>query len=83
MARSNFYPNGHFVPYQLPQSYERSKTKQACGNCGLYSNRRSFCGKWRTDHVRDIYTCHEWGNDSLSDEIFGNIFYFIFRCSGL
>ena len=23
------------------------------------------------------------GNDSLSDEIFGNIFYFIFRCSGL
>ena len=60
MPRSNFYPNGNMIPYQMPQSYERSKTKQACGNCGLFSNRRSFCGKWRTDNVRDIYTCHEW-----------------------
>jgi len=60
MARPNFYPNGMVIPYQMPQSYMRSTTKESCGNCGLYSNRREFCGKWRTPYVRDTYTCHEW-----------------------
>ena len=60
MARKNFYPNGLAIPYQMPESYMRSITKEACGNCGLYSNKREFCGKWRTPFVRDSYTCHEW-----------------------
>jgi hypothetical protein len=33
------------IDYSLPQSFKKSLTKEACGNCGLYSNRRrSFCG---------------------------------------
>ena len=66
VARSNFYPNGHFVPYQLPQSYERSKTKQACGNCGLYSNRRSFCGNGERIMLEIFILAMSGGNDSLS-----------------
>lgn len=58
--RSNFYPNGEIIDYKLPQSFHLSKTKQACGNCGLYSNRRSYCGKWDSKFVKDTYTCHQW-----------------------
>jgi len=58
--RSNFYPNGEIIDYSLPQSFELSKTKEACGNCGLYSNRRSVCGRWGSKAVKDTYVCHEW-----------------------
>jgi hypothetical protein len=34
--RSNFYPNGEIIDYSLPQSFQLSKTKEACGNCGLF-----------------------------------------------
>ena len=33
---------------------------EACGNCGLYSNKRSFCGRWGSKGVKDTYVCHEW-----------------------
>jgi hypothetical protein len=46
VKRSNFYPNGEIIDYSLPQSFKKSLTKEACGNCGLYSNRRSFCGSY-------------------------------------
>ena len=60
MKRSSFYPNGEFIPYQMPQDFRLSKTKEACGNCGLYSNRRSFCGIYKTHGVKDTYTCNKW-----------------------
>jgi hypothetical protein len=37
LKRSNFYPNGEVIDYSLPQSFRKSLTKEACGNCGLYS----------------------------------------------
>ena len=40
--RSNFYPNGEIIDYSLPQSFQKSLKAEACGNCGLYSNKRSF-----------------------------------------
>lgn len=58
--RSNFYPNGEIIDYSLPQSFQLAKSKEACGNCGLYSNRRSFCGRWGSKGVKDTYVCHEW-----------------------
>ena len=58
--RSNFYPNGEIIDYSLPQSFELSKTKEACGNCGLYSNKWSFCGKYMAKGVKDTYVCESW-----------------------
>ena len=58
--RSNFYPNGEMIDFSLPQSFQLSKTKEACGNCGLYSNKRSFCGRWNSKAFKDTYVCHEW-----------------------
>ena len=58
--KSNFYPNGEFIHYTLPDSYALSKTKQSCGNCAMYSNRRSFCGVWKAQAVKDTYICHKW-----------------------
>ena len=60
IKRSNFYPNGEIIDYSLPQSFKKSLTKEACGNCGLYSNKRSFCGRWGSKAVKDNYICHEW-----------------------
>ena len=60
IKRSNFYPNGEVIDYSLPQSFKKSLKKEACGNCGLYSNRRSFCGRWGSKAVKDTYICHEW-----------------------
>jgi hypothetical protein len=37
LKRSNFYPNGEIIDFFLPQSFRKSLTKEACGNCGLYS----------------------------------------------
>ena len=60
MKRSNFYPNGEIIDYSLPQSFRKSLSKEVCANCGLYSNRRSFCGRWGAKAVQETYTCHEW-----------------------
>jgi hypothetical protein len=38
IKRPNFYPNGEVIDYSLPQSFKKSLKKEACGNCGLYSN---------------------------------------------
>ena len=48
------------IPYRMPDHFKKSTTKSACGNCGMYSNKRSFCGIWKTDQVKDNYTCNKW-----------------------
>jgi len=58
--RSTFYPDGKMIPIRMPNHFEKSTTKSACGNCGMYSNRRSFCGVWKTDQVKDNYICLSW-----------------------
>ena len=58
--RPNFYPNGEVIDYSLPQSFRKSLSKEACGSCGLFSERRSFCGRWGAKAVKDTYTCHDW-----------------------
>ena len=60
MKRSNFYPDGTMIPYRMPDHFKKSTTKSACGNCGMYSNKRSFCGIWKTPEVKDNYTCSKW-----------------------
>ena len=60
MKRNNFYSDGTFIPYQMPQDFRKSLNKEACGNCGLYSNRRSFCGIYKTQGVKDVYVCNQW-----------------------
>ena len=61
MKRSNFYPNGEFIPYQMPQDFRLAKRGEgSCGNCGMFSQRRMFCGIYRTQGVKDIYTCDKW-----------------------
>ena len=58
--RSNFYPNGEIIDYSLPQSFTKALKGSSCGDCGLYSNKRSFCGRWGANGVKDTYVCHEW-----------------------
>jgi hypothetical protein len=60
LKRSNFYPNGEIIAHNLPQTFQKSLRKEACGNCGLYSNNRQFCGRWGAKFVRENYICHEW-----------------------
>jgi len=60
IKRSNFYPNGEIIDYSLPQSFRKSLSKESCGSCGLFSERRSFCGRWGAKGVKDTYVCHEW-----------------------
>ena len=61
MKRSNFYPNGEFIPYQMPQDFRPAKRgEDSCGNCGMFSQRRMFCGIYRTQGVKDVYTCNKW-----------------------
>ena len=60
MKRSNFYENGEIIDYSLPQSFRKSLTKEVCATCGLYSNKRSFCGRWGSKAVKDNYVCDEW-----------------------
>ena len=61
IKRSNFYPNGEIIDYSLPQSFHKSMKPEACGNCGLYSNNRSFCGRWGAKAVKDTYVFEETG----------------------
>ena len=56
MKRSNFYPNGEFIPYQMPQDFRPSQGRGSCGNCGMFSERRMFCGVFRTQ-VSQRYLC--------------------------
>jgi len=58
--RPNFYPDGVVIDYKLPQSFTKALKGASCGDCGLYSNKRSFCGRWGAKAVKDNYICHEW-----------------------
>ena len=61
LKRSNFYPNGEFIPYQMPQDFRKALSKAACGNCGMFSHRGGgFCGVWRTRGVKDNFVCNKW-----------------------
>ena len=55
MLKRGFYPDGTFIPYQMPNDFRKSVGKEACGNCGMYSERRSFCGVFQTIGVKDNY----------------------------
>ena len=44
----------------MPQHFRKSKDRRACGNCGLFSNRRGFCGVYKTNGVKDNYVCNQW-----------------------
>jgi hypothetical protein len=68
LKRSNFYPNGEIIDYSLPQSFKKSLTKEACGNCGLYSNRRSFCGRWGAKVLKIIIFAESGDNDISKDK---------------
>ena len=57
---SKFYPNGEIIHYSLHESFKKSTTKSACGNCGMYSNKRSYCGIWKAPYVKDNYVCDKW-----------------------
>ena len=58
--RSSFYSNGEFIPYQMPQDFRKALGKEACGNCGMYSLPRNFCGVYRTRGVKDNFVCNKW-----------------------
>ena len=60
MKRSNFYPNGEFIPIQMPPDFRKALGKEACGNCAMYSNRRGFCNIYKAFGVKDNYICHRW-----------------------
>ena len=53
--RNNFYEDGSMIPSVLPEHFRKTTSAEACGNCGMYSNRRSFCGIYRTMNVKDNY----------------------------
>ena len=57
---SNFYSNGKFIPYQMPQDFRPATREGSCGNCGLFSNRHGFCGLYKTRSVKDTYVCNKW-----------------------
>ena len=60
MKRSNFYPNGEMIDFRLPQDFRKSVGAEACGNCGQYSNKRSFCNVFKSFGVKDINVCNQW-----------------------
>ena len=56
-----FYPNGEFIPYQMPDHFRQAQRGSgSCGDCGMYSNKNQFCGIYRTRGVRDTYVCNSW-----------------------
>ena len=57
--RSNFYPTGEIIDYSLPQSFTKALKGASCGDCGLYSNARSFCGRRGAKGDKDTYVCHD------------------------
>ena len=60
IKRSLFYQNGEMIPNRMPQDFGKANGNRACGNCGMYSNRRSYCGVFREFRVKDIYVCGKW-----------------------
>ena len=48
------------IPANMPEDFRKSQGAEACGNCGQYSNRRSFCNIYRAFGVKDIYVCNKW-----------------------
>ena len=48
------------IDYRLPQTFQQSKNKSACGNCAWFSNRRGFCNIFKAFGVRDNYVCDKW-----------------------
>jgi len=58
--RPSFYPNGEIIDYKLPQTFQKSKSRAACGNCAWFSNRRSYCFTFNSMGVKDNYICHKW-----------------------
>ena len=55
IKRQAFYSNGEMIDYRLPNSFVKSTTKQACGNCAMFSNRRGFCGIFKAFGVKDAH----------------------------
>lgn len=60
MKRSLLYPNGEIIPHNMPDHFRAATGKEACGNCGMYSNRRSFCGIYQQNRVKDNFICNKW-----------------------
>jgi hypothetical protein len=60
LKRGNFYKDGTFIPYQMPQDYRPSSGRGSCGNCGMFSQKNMFCGIYKTQGVRDTYVCNKW-----------------------
>jgi hypothetical protein len=58
--RKIIYPDGLIIPTSLPDDFRPATGKEACGNCGMYSNRRSYCGVYNTPNVRDNWICNKW-----------------------
>ena len=48
------------IPANLPEDFRKSVGAEACGNCGQYSNKRSFCNVFKSFGVKDIYVCNQW-----------------------
>ena len=60
MTRRIMYPDGLIIPGNLPEDFRPATGKEACGNCGMYSNRRFFCGVHNTNNVKDNWICNSW-----------------------
>ena len=58
--RGNFYKDGSFIPFSLPQDFRPALGKEACGNCAWYSNARGWCNTYSTKGVKDNYICNKW-----------------------
>jgi hypothetical protein len=58
--RSMFYPNGEFIPYQMPQDYRPSTGRGSMWKLWTVSQKHMFCGIFRTKGVRDTYVCNKW-----------------------
>ena len=66
--RSNFYPTGEIIDYSLPQSFTKALHGQSCGDCGLYSNKWSFCGRWELKELRILMFAMIGEKDILRDK---------------
>ena len=77
MKRPNFYPNGEMIDFRLPQDFRKSVGGKACGNCGQYSNKRSFCNIYKSFGVKMFMFAISGDRDFLID----NGYYFIHRWS--
>ena len=58
--RGMFYPDGKMIPAGMPDDYRPQKSADSCGNCGMFSNPRFFCGIHNQYGVKDTWTCNKW-----------------------